>query len=217
MKLALFDLDNTLISGDSDCLWGQFLVDHGLVDGETYQVKHNQFYQDYKQGSLDIEAFLAFQLYPLTQHHMSKLKKWHAQYMEKFILPAILPKARALIESHRAQNHELMIITATCDFLTAPIANEFGISNLISCQAEIENGQYTGKIVGRASYAEGKIARLQEWLRSQQAELDESWFYSDSHTDLPLLGQVNHPIAVDPDPILYTEAQKHGWNIISLR
>ena len=216
VKLAIFDLDNTLIAGDSDCLWGEFLSEHGHVDSAAYRTEHDQYYQDYLDGQLDINAFLRFQLKPLAENDVDKLEQWRKEYLAEKIKPIILPKAIELVEEHRQQGHELLIITATNRFLTEPIAKEFSIDNLIACEPEIINGQYTGRTVGTPSYAHGKVKRFHEWLNNKKSP-DESWFYSDSHNDIPLLREVDHAIAVDPDESLKEEAEKTGWPIISLR
>lgn len=217
MKLAIFDLDNTLIAGDSDCLWGEFLSEHGHVDSETYKASHDKFYQDYLDGELDIDAFLEFQLKALADNDRIELESWRKDYIEEKIRALILPKAVELVEKHRQNGHELLIITATNRFLTEPIANAFGISELIACEPEILNGQYTGRAIGIPSFAEGKVTRFKDWLSENNKALDESWFYSDSHNDIPLLREVDHAIAVDPDASLKKEAEKSNWPIISLR
>ena len=217
MKLAIFDLDNTLIAGDSDCLWGEYLSECGYVDSENYKSTHDRFYQDYLDGNLDIFAFLEFQLKPLAENDRHILESWRDEYIQKKIKPIILANALKLVEQHRQQGHELLIITATNRFLTEPIAHEFDIDNLIACEPEIVDGQYTGKVIGTPSYANGKVTRFNEWIAEKNNSIDESWFYSDSHNDIPLLRMVNHPIAVDPDDSLKQEAVKSGWKIISLR
>ena len=217
MKLAIFDLDNTLIAGDSDCLWGEFLSEHSYVDSETYQTGHKKFYQNYLEGNLDIKAFLEFQLKVLGENDRKDLEIWRSNYMEEKIKPTLLGKAIELVDEHRQKGHELLIITATNRFLTEPISEQFGVKNLIACEPEMVNGQYTGRYVGIPSYAEGKVARYKEWLSKQDDKLEESWFYSDSHNDIPLLREVDHAIAVDPDESLQIEATKSGWKVISLR
>jgi len=217
VKLAIFDLDNTLIGGDSDCLWGQFLGDHHYIDSASYQSKHDEFYKAYLAGDLDIHEFLAFQLKPLSENDISTLLAWRDAYLEEMIRPIILPKARMLVEDHRSKGHELLIITATNRFLTEPITAEFNIQHLIACEPEMQNGQYTGKVIGIPSYAQGKVTRLQEWITQQPNDIDETWFYSDSHNDIPLLEQVEHPVAVDPDDQLRETAIKNNWPIMSLR
>jgi HAD superfamily hydrolase (TIGR01490 family) len=217
MKLAIFDLDNTLISGDSDYLWGEFLCEHDYIDVENHRQDHQRYYDDYKAGKLDIIEFLEFQLKPLAENDLETLCKWRNNYLEEKIKPVILDKAISLIDDHRQQGHELLIITATNRFLTEPIVSLFGIDELIASEAEMVDGGYTGKPIGVPSYAVGKVVRLNEWLHKQNKTLDESWFYSDSHNDIPLLKYVDHPITVDPDEILKEEAEKEGWSIISLR
>ena len=217
MKLAIFDLDNTLIAGDSDCLWGEYLSERGYVDSDTYKATHEQFYQDYVDGNLDIYAFLEFQLKPLAENDRELLESWREEYIQKKIKPIILDAAVELVEQHRQQGHELLIITATNRFLTEPIANLFNIKSLIACEPEIIDGQYTGQTVGTPSYAAGKVTRYKEWLLQCHYNVDESWFYSDSHNDIPLLKLVNHAVAVDADNSLRKEAEKSGWKIISLR
>ena len=217
MKLALFDLDNTLIAGDSDCLWGEFLSENGYVDSEEYQAGHEKFYQHYLDGELDINAFLKFQLKVLGENKRQDLETWRTTYLEEKIRPLLLAKAIELVEDHRQQGHELMIITATNRFLTEPIAHEFGVDNLIACEPEIIDDEYTGLFIGTPSFAEGKVIRFNDWLTEQNETLEESWFYSDSHNDIPLLKNVDHAIAVDPDESLKSEAEEQGWPIISLR
>lgn len=219
MKLALFDLDNTLLAGDSDFQWAQFLMEEGAIDRETHQVKNIKFYEDYKNGMLDIFAFLDFQLEPLTRYPRSQLNTWHKRYMERKVLPMMTDKARNLVEKHRANGDLMMVITATNSFVTQPIAEAFGIEHLIGTIPEEVNGEFTGHIVSTPSFQEGKVSRLQQWLaeRGQSLADFESWFYSDSQNDLPLLKMVNHPVAVDPDPVLESYAKEQGWPIISLR
>lgn len=217
MKLAIFDLDNTLIAGDSDCLWGEFLSEQGYVDSDAYQAGHEKYYADYLNGELDITAFLKFQLKALADNDREQLEGWRKVYIEEKIKPVILPKAIELIEDHRQQGHELLIITATNRFITQPIADDLNIEHLIACEPELIDGQYTGEIIGTPSFAEGKVIRFNEWLRKLNHEAEEIWFYSDSHNDIPLLKGVDHAIAVDPDETLRAEAERNGWSIISLR
>jgi HAD superfamily hydrolase (TIGR01490 family) len=216
VSLAIFDLDNTLLAGDSDYLWGKFLVDHGEVDGESYERINQQFYEDYKAGTLDIFEFLSFSLEPLTRIDMQQLTKLHAQYMQEVIDPLIQPAAVELVDLHRQQGDTLLIITATNSFITRPIARAFGINELLATEPEIIDGRYTGKVSGTPCYKEGKVIRLNEWLADKHINLNDSWFYSDSHNDLPLLNRVAHPVAVNPDETLRQEAETHGWKIIDL-
>ena len=217
MKLAIFDLDNTLLCGDSDYLWGQFLCEHGYTDTKTHKDEHKRYYDDYKSGRLNINEFLEFQLRPLVGVDPDTLSARREQYLDEKIKPIILNKAVNLLDDHKQKGHVLLIITATNRFLTEPIAGLFGVDNLIASDIEIMDGFYTGKPLGIPSYADGKVTRLQSWLLKHQYIPDEYWFYSDSHNDLPLFNYVTHPIAVDPDNILREEAEKRGWPIISLR
>jgi HAD superfamily hydrolase (TIGR01490 family) len=215
--IALFDLDNTLIAGDSDYLWGCFLVEQGIVDGATYERENRRFYDLYKLGELDIHEFLDFQLRPLAEHDMETLQNWRRQYIEEKITPILLPRAHALLDSHRQQDDTLVIITATNRFITGPIAALYGIDHLLATEPEIHNERYTGKITGVPCFQEGKVAWLQDWLEEHGETLENSWFYSDSHNDLPLLNRVARPVAVDPDEILRQHADAHAWPVISLR
>jgi len=220
LQLALFDLDNTLLAGDSDFEWGRFLITLGVLDEELHLARNAQFYEDYKQGTLDIHAFLEFQLKPLSTHPRAQLDAWHAQFMEKVIRPIMTPQARALVEKHRANGDLMVVITATNGFVTGPIAQEFGIPHLIATTPEEVDGEFTGRVSGVPSFKEGKITRLMQWLESRGETLqsfDTSWFYSDSHNDLPLMKLVEHPVAVTPDPTLQAYAEEQGWPIISLR
>ncbi|MBL4851821.1 MAG: HAD family hydrolase [Gammaproteobacteria bacterium] len=217
MALALFDLDNTLLAGDSDYLWGQFLIELGVVDSGTHERENQRFYQDYKNGTLDIDAFLAFQLAPLTQHPRATLDQWHRQFMAEKIEAIMLDKSKQLIKQHRDAGDTLLIITATNRFVTAPIAKAFGIDTLIATESEEIEGEFSGNYQGTPCFREGKVTRLNEWLTKNHHDLNGSTFYSDSHNDLPLLQRVDHPVAVDADAALTRHAQTHGWKIISLR
>ena len=217
MDLAIFDLDNTLLGGDSDYLWGQFLGENGYVDAKAHQKENDRYYDDYKKGDLDINEFLEFQFRPLAENDMETLLAWRKRFLNVKIWPAMLPKAIALIEDHRSMAHKLLIITATNSFITAPIAKLFNIDDLIASEPEIINGQYTGKLSGTPSFAEGKVVRYEQWLKENNINPATSWFYSDSHNDIPLLNKVTHPIAVDPDDALKTEAEKRDWPVMSLR
>lgn len=217
MTLAIFDLDNTLLNGDSDYLWGQYLVSQGLVDGESYQKENQRFYEDYQAGELDIYEFQAFSLAPLTSMSAAQRNRLHHAYMLEIIKPLITGASRKLIAKHQQQGHTLIVITATNHFITAPIAKELGITNILATNPEIVDGKFTGKIDGIPCYQQGKVERLHHWLKSTGNNLSGSWFYSDSHNDLPLLEIVSHPVAVDPDDTLSTHAIAKGWPIISLR
>ena len=213
----LFDLDNTLLAGDSDFEWAQFLVEQGVLDREVYEARNQGFYDDYKAGTLDIHAFLDFQLKPLSRHPREQLVAWHREFMELKIRPLIRDKARSLVERHRGDLR--VMITATNSFVTAPIAREFGIAELIATDPEERNGEFTGRVSGTPCFREGKVTRLEAWLAERGralADYSESWFYSDSHNDLPLLERVSHPVAVDPDAALRSRAERGGWPIITL-
>ncbi|WP_373020238.1 HAD family hydrolase [Thiomicrorhabdus sp.] len=217
MALAIFDLDNTLIAGDSDYLWGAFLVENGYVDGEDFAKQNDRFYEDYKSGSLDIMAYQRFALKPLSEQSMETLAKWHDQFMETFIEPIILPKAQALVDEHKAKGDRVIIITATNTFVTRPIGVRYGITELLGTEGEIVDDRYTGEVAGIPTFQKGKVTRLNEWLQQENETLEGSYFYSDSHNDLPLLEIVDHPVIVDADDTLKTIAQQKGWPSISLR
>ena len=217
LPLAIFDLDNTLLNGDSDYLWGVFLAEKGVVDAAWYERENERFYQEYKAGSLDIREFLRFSLKPLSEHPVDQLQAWHREFMQQKIEPILLPAAHQLVEKHRQAGDTLMIITATNAFVTAPIAAAFGIEHLIATDPERDGDRYTGEVAGIPSFREGKVARLDAWLRKHRQGLGGSSFYSDSHNDLPLLERVENPVAVDPDESLERQARQRGWPIISLR
>ncbi|NWN92681.1 HAD family hydrolase [Marinobacter adhaerens] len=217
MTLAIFDLDNTLLAGDSDHAWGEFLVEEGFVDARSYSEANDRFYQDYLNGEMDYMKYITFALEPLSVNSVDTLKAWRASFMEKKVRPMLLEKADALLNHHRDQGHTLMIITATNRFVTEPIAEVLGIEHLIATEPEMLDGRYTGGIVGTPSFQDGKVTRLNEWLDTHRKNLEGAWFYSDSHNDLPLLKQVDNPVAVDPDPKLEAYATSQGWDVISLR
>ncbi|RTZ58855.1 MAG: HAD-IB family hydrolase [Gammaproteobacteria bacterium] len=216
MPLALFDLDNTLLQGDSDYAWGEFLVEKGMVDAIDHQRENDRFYQQYLDGELDIHEFLEFQLRPLAENPLSRLEQWRNQYLQEYIRPMISPQARALVEKHRARGDIPVIITATNSFVTRPIADLFGVEHLIATEPEMIAGEYTGGVSGLPSYREGKVIRLREWLSEHDQTLAGSWFYSDSHNDLPLLESVENPVAVNPDARLQSIAKKRQWPILHL-
>lgn len=216
MTLALFDLDNTLLYGDSDYEWGQFLVRKGLVDAEAYETANQRFYEQYKQGELDIHEFSAFSFKPLSEHSMETLAGWHQEFMDTVIKPILSDDAKNLVDHHRQQGHTLMIITATNSFITRPIAEAFGIDNLLATEPKIVDGRYTREIDGIPCFQDGKVKRLQAWLENSDETLAGSYFYSDSHNDLPLLDMVDTPIAVDPDDKLRAIAEERSWQILSL-
>jgi len=217
MPLALFDLDNTLLADDSDYLWGVFLVEKGLVDKQQYEAANQQFYAEYKAGKLDILAFLAFSLKPLSQHPVAQLNALHQEFMQRYILPVMTEKGKMQIQQHKAQGDTVIIITATNRFVTQPIANAFGADVLIATEPAMQDGQYTGGVEGIPCFQQGKIERLNDWLAQTDHKLKDSWFYSDSHNDIPLLEKVTYPVAVDPDDSLKQLAIDKGWTITSFR
>lgn len=217
MTLAIFDLDNTLINGDSDHAWGQFLVDEQLVDADIVKDANDRFLKQYQDGGLDIIEYLHFALGFLTGKSPEELAPLHQRFMEKAIEPMLLPKAMELIAHHKAQGHQLLVITATNRFVTEPIVHRLGFDELIACEPELKNGLYTGKPSGTPSFAHGKVVRLNEWLASRDLSLDGAWFYSDSHNDLPLLECVDNPVAVNPDDKLLNIAQERNWPVLDLR
>lgn len=217
MALAIFDLDNTLLAGDSDYLWGVFLAETGVVDRDYYERENERFYDEYRAGRLNIYEFLAFSLKPLADNTLEDLMRWRERFVADKIIPIITPPARARVEQHRAAGDTLMIITATNAFVTQPIADRFDIPHLIATEPELADGRYTGRVSGIPSFRDGKVARLHDWLANHGTDLTGAWFYSDSHNDLPLLELVTHPVAVDPDQELAEQAKQRGWQVISLR
>lgn len=220
MNLALFDLDNTLLSGDSDFEWAQFLIGKGVVDPEIHAAKNQVFYQQYNEGTLDIDEFLAFQLAPLARHPRAELDAWHREYMQRHVLPIIGQPARKTVAEHLEQGDLCALVTATNSFVTGPIARELGIPHLIATIPACEDGDFTGAPRGIPAFREGKIVRVEAWLESMGlwwGSFENSWFYSDSHNDLPLMSKVTHPVAVDPDARLRAHAEKNHWEIITLR
>nr|WP_273543321.1 HAD family hydrolase [Halomonas profundi] len=215
--MAIFDLDNTLLSTDSDHAWGEFLLEQGVVDPIAYREANERFMADYNAGKLDMAAFLEVALKPLADNLPEQLAAWHQQFMASKIEPHILPKAEELLARHRTQGDTLLIITATNRFITAPIAERLGVDNLIAVNPEVKEGRYTGRVSGIPSFREGKVTRLNQWLEQQDLSMDGAWFYSDSHNDLPLLEKVDHPVAVDPDDTLRQVAEERQWRIMSLR
>ncbi len=217
MNLALFDLDNTLLAGDSDFEWAQFLIEQGVLEREVYEARNQEFYDQYKAGTLNILEFLDFQLKPLSRYPRAVLDQWHARYMEKKIHPMLRDSARALVDKHKQDVR--VLITATNSFVTAPIARLFGIEHLIATEPEQRNGEFTGGVSGIPCFKDGKPQRLESWLAARSETLrsyEKTIFYSDSHNDLPLMQLVSHPVAVDPDDKLRAHALAAGWPVISL-
>jgi HAD superfamily hydrolase (TIGR01490 family) len=217
MSLAIFDLDNTLLNGDSDHAWGEFLIGKCLVDSVFYKESNDRFYREYQLGKLDIYRYVEFALEPLTRHDRSELDALHAEFMRDKVAPMRLRKADALLQQHRDNGDFLLIITATNSFVTRPIAQWLGVDDIIATEPEFDGRRFTGRITGTPSFREGKVTRLREWLARNQYSLQGSWFYSDSQNDLPLLELVDNPVAVDPDDTLRAEAIRRGWQVISLR
>jgi len=219
LELALFDLDNTLLSGDSDYEWAQYLVERGVLDRAEYEAKNERFFRQYKEGGLDIDEFLEFQLAPLARYPREKLDEWHGEFMRNRVQPMIRTKGMELVRRHRRDNHLCAIVTSTNAFIAAPIARAFGVDHLLATELEVEDGRFTGRPSGVPCFRQGKVTRLAEWLGSQGrtlASFSASWFYSDSQNDLPLLERVTNPVAVNPDEILRREASARGWHVVSL-
>lgn len=216
LNLAIFDLDNTLLRGDSDYAFGQFLAEHGLVDPKTHEQDNQRYYMQYQNGQLDIMEFLAFALAPLARADRTLLDQLRERFLVERIRPMITPAARALVAQHRSRGDALVIVTATNRFVTEPIAREFDIPHLLATDPEERDGRFTGKVQGTPCYREGKVKRLEAWATGRDVDVDGAWFYSDSHNDLPLLSRVAHPVAVNPDAQLLAHARQHGWRVLDL-
>jgi len=217
MTLAIFDLDHTLLAGDSDYLWGEYMVENQIVDEEEYRQRNLVFYEDYQRGELDNDTYLEFALAPLARYSLEELHAWRADYVENWIKPIIVPGAATLLDQHRQQSHELLIISATNLFVTEPIAALLQVPTVLSTEPEIVANRYTGRYLGTPTYREGKVTVLGEWLTCTDHDLAGSFFYSDSINDLALLEQVDNPIAVHPDDELKAIAESRDWKIIDLR
>lgn len=217
MTLALFDLDNTLLAGDSDHLWGEFLAHKGIVDAPAHRESNERFHRDYQRGALDIDAFLRFVLQPLADNDPADLERWRAEFLSGWIEPIIAPAAERLLDQHRERGDTLVIITATNRFTTGPIAQRLGVSNLLATEPEMRDGRFTGRYLGTPTFREGKITVLDQWRRVHAESMQDSTFYSDSLNDLPLLRVVDYPVTVDPDPKLATAAREAGWPQLTLR
>ena len=219
MHLALFDLDNTLLAGDSDYEWTQHLLSKGILDRETFEARNQEFYEQYKAGRLNIVEFLDFQLQSLARNSRADLEAWHDEFMAERILPILGQQSRDLVKRHQDAGDLCAVVTATNSFVTGPICRELGINHLIATIAAQKNGQFTGKPRGTPSFREGKISRVDEWLEAMGlwwGNFERTWFYSDSHNDLPLLSRVSDPVAVDPDNTLRAHAERSGWTILNL-
>ncbi len=222
-QLALFDLDHTLLPIDSDHEWGRFLVKTGVVDGQYYASENERFYNDYKAGRLDIFAFLAFALKPLSEHSREQLNTWHEAFMAEVIRPNIHPKAQDLVKKHQDQGDLCCVVTATNSFVTRPIVEAFGIQHLIATEPEIigdqTTGRFSGKVAGIPNFREGKVTRVENWLKEQNLSWDtlsESYFYSDSINDLPLMEKVSIARPTNPDDNLRKKALENGWPVLEL-
>ena len=218
-EIALFDLDNTLLSGDSDYEWAQHLIERGILERSKYESRNDEFFRQYKAGRLDIHEFLDFQLAPLARYPRAKLDEWHGEFMQARVRPLIRTKGLELVRRHLREGCLCAIVTSTNAFITAPIAREFGVDHLLATELEVREGKFTGKPSGTICFRQGKVTRLAEWLGERGrtlASFSVSWFYSDSQNDLPLLERVTHPVAVDPDETLRGEALARGWQVISL-
>ena len=216
MTLAIFDLDHTLITGDSDYLWGEYMVENGIVDEQKFRARNKVFYRDYQRGTLDSERYLEFALEPLIHFTIEELYNWRADYVEKWIKPLIAPGAGKLLDSHRARNHELLIISATHLFITEPIARLLDVPTVLATEPEIIDNRYTGRYLGTPTYQEGKVTVLKQWLGDSDHSLDGGYFYSDSINDISLLELVDNPKAVNPDDELKAIAEDRNWEIIDL-
>jgi HAD superfamily hydrolase (TIGR01490 family) len=219
-RLTLFDLDNTLIAGDSDYGWAQFLIEAGVLDAEAYERQNAGFFADYKAGTLDIHAFLEFQLRPLKEHDPAQLLAWRERFVAEKIVPMLLPEAKTVVDQRLAVGDLVAVVTATNSFITRPIAGLYGIPHLVATEPETIDGRFTGRTAGEPCFRAGKLSRVKGWLAGMDlnlADFTESWFYSDSHNDLPLLSSVTHPVAVDPDPLLHEHASARGWPVMSWR
>jgi HAD superfamily hydrolase (TIGR01490 family) len=217
VSLAIFDLDSTLIAGDSDHSWGEYLIEQNIVDADSFRKANDRFFDDYKAGILDMEAYVSFALAPLREMSRETRDKLHREFMDQKIAPLMLPKAQSLIQKHKDQGDVLLIITATNRFITEPIAQLLGIDNLIATDPELVDDRFTGRIIGIPSFQDGKVTRLEQWVEQHQEEMAGSFFYSDSFNDIPLLERVSFPCAVDPDEKLRAHATNKQWPSISLR
>jgi HAD superfamily hydrolase (TIGR01490 family) len=219
-RLTLFDLDNTLLGGDSDYGWAQFLIEAGVLDAADYERRNAQFFADYKAGVLDIRAFLEFQLRPLAAHEPGELLAWRERFLAEKIQPMLLPKGRAAVAERLAAGDLVAVVTATNSFITRPIADLYGVQHLVATEPELIGGRFTGRTAGIPCFQAGKLDRVRDWLAGLGSALEgfaSSWFYSDSHNDLALLAAVTHPVAVDPDPVLAGHARERGWPVVSWR
>ncbi|CAM3413460.1 HAD family hydrolase [Parendozoicomonas haliclonae] len=218
MTVAIFDLDHTLIDTDSDHAWGEFLVEKKLVDSDVFQKANEYFYQQYKQGTLNLDEYLDFALKPLTEHEPENLYQLREEFVAERMKPLIKPKVAALLQKHRELGHALLVITATNRFVVEPIIAAIGIEDFLAIDLEMKDGRYTGRPSGIPSFREGKITRFQQWLDNNPGhDFESAWFYSDSMNDLPLLEKVGNPVVVDGDERLIKTAQERNWPVTSLK
>jgi HAD superfamily hydrolase (TIGR01490 family) len=219
MALAIFDLDNTLLGGDSDHAFGDFLISEGLVDALTHKARNDAFYEQYKLGALDMAAYTEFAIAAVTGMPRAQRDALHARFMASFVEPMMLPAALALLKRHRDAGDYCLIITATNRYVTEPIAQRLSVDALIATELELVDDCFTGRVAGIPNFQEGKVHNLERWLAEQEGQLnmDNSVFYSDSFNDLPLLELATRAVAVDPDETLNRIAQERDWEIISLR
>lgn len=216
MTLALYDLDHTLLDGDCEHAWCEFLVDVGALDGDEASAENERLHSEYRAGTLDIHESVRFQMRPLVKHLPDDLRRWRRKFMAERVEPMITPAAESLVEEHRDAGHDLAIITASNSFVTRPVAERFGVPTLLAVELEHHEHRFTGRVLGTPTFREGKVRRLTEWVKKTGRTLAGSYFYSDSHNDLPLLETVDNPVAVNPDPALSAHAGVRGWPVLRL-
>ena len=215
-ELLIFDLDNTLLAGDSDRNWGIFLSEQQIVD-TSYLDESERFYNNYYDGSLDIDGFLSFCLRPLIANDMSKLLKLREQFIEEKIRPIVTKTGKELIDQAHAEGKKVIIATATNDFVTRPIADIFDVSVLIATEFEIKDNAFTGRVVGAPCFRGGKLNKVNKWINDNNFDLSQASFYSDSFNDLPLLERVKKPVIVDGDDKLKEIGKNKNWECVSFR
>ena len=218
--LALFDLDHTLLTGDCDEAWIEFLIERGVLEREAFERANRDVVDRYRRGDVGILEFTEFYLSTLPPHALPQLRTWRGEYLREKIMPLIPSAARELVGEHRRSGHLTVLTTAASRFLTDPIAEEFGFEHLIATEPELRDGRFTGRVAGTPNMREGKIARLEEWLAERGETLPnyhQSWFYSDSRNDIPLLSRVTHPVAVNADAVLAALAGEKGWPTLRIR
>ena len=215
-ELLIFDLDNTLLAGDSDRNWGIFLSEQQIVDA-SYLDESERFYNNYYEGSLDIDGFLSFCLKPLIANDMAKLLKLREQFIEEKIRPIVTKTGKELINQAHAEGKKVIIATATNDFVTRPIADIFDVSVLIATEFEIKDNAFTGRVVGAPCFRGGKLNKVTKWINDNNFDLSQASFYSDSFNDLPLLEKVKKPVIVDGDDKLIEIGKNKNWECVSFR